>query len=294
MDTVKFLAPIASRACHLEETDPQSKGEFFHTLCICGGLDDDSVQLLFEHIISDLSDSELLSSCEFHEGLGDTLSAQVVIELLIGSHLPDDQEKFAQALISLYGGGCLKPDRCEWRLIRSNMSALDFRKLLAQMMEQTCDKVHSIGEFLSLIFSEEDFEFAETLRLVLESQWILDILPPRRKAARHSLYENFVKPFRFSKKIVDDFCLDFLRLGPKEEKAGTVSDRSVSSSSDSDIESKGSLDEFVVDSDDEESEEEVSSESDEESEFSDEDSPRRRKPLKKKLKKRPRASSSSS
>ena len=69
MESVQFLTPIVSRACFLEDLDPQSKGEFIKTLCKCSELDEDKTQLLFEHVISDLVDTELLESCEFHEGV---------------------------------------------------------------------------------------------------------------------------------------------------------------------------------------------------------------------------------
>ena len=69
METVQLLAPIAARACVMEDLDPQSKGEFLRTLSLCANLDEDRTQLLFEHIINDLADSGLLESCEFHEGM---------------------------------------------------------------------------------------------------------------------------------------------------------------------------------------------------------------------------------
>jgi hypothetical protein len=274
MDSVKFLAPIGSKACHLEDREPQSIGEFLQTLCVCAGLDDDAIQLFFEHIVSDLVDAELLTSCEFHEGLSGLLSGEAVIELLIEAFGQDDPDKLSQAIASLYGGGQLKPAREGWRKVRSKMSALDFRKLLAQMAELACDKVHNIACLLSEVFrDDEEYEFAETLRLVLDSHWILDILPASRKAARKVLYGKFVEPFGFTEKIVEDFTRDFLRLGP-EKDAG-----SDSSSTDSDIESMGSLNEFVVDSnseDEDEEEEEEEDESSEESEFSDDSYKRKR------------------
>jgi len=280
MDAVKFLAPIAARACHMEESNAQSIGEFLRMFCLCAGFDDSASQLLFEHILTDLVDTELISSCEFHEGLQGFLPVSVVIELITGAYAADNPQKFMGALVSLYSGEQLKPEGSDWRIIRSNLSALDFRQLLTQMMEQTCDKVQNIARVLSDVFGEDEYEIAETLRLVLDGHWILDVLPQRRKAAREKLYESFARPLNFTKKIVDDFCRDFLRLSPPKEKVASVSDASCSSSSDSDIESRGSLEGFVVDSEEEEDEEENSDGSDsssEESEFSEDNSPPKRK-----------------
>ena len=264
METVGFLAPIASRACHLEESDPQSIGEFMKTLCICAGLDDGLIQLLFEHIIKDLVETELLESCEFHEGLDNILPASSVVELLIGA-FPDEPLKLGEVFSKLYSGGSLRPSEEEWRLIRANMSAVDFRKMLVSVVEMSCDRIHNVSRLLTDVFaSDEQFELADTLRILLERNFILDILPSKRKAARSVLVECFVKPFPFTRKVVSDFCEEALRLEPLEVEAndGHVSEKSVSSSSDSDIESRGSLDDFVVESD-EDDEDEYSSSSDE-------------------------------
>jgi hypothetical protein len=264
METVTFLAPIAGRACHLEGLEANSVGEFLRILSLSSGLDDDGILLLFEHIIRDLVESELLESCEFHEALDGLLPVSHMTELLIGAFSGEHFTYFAPCLSKLCGGNVFKPGNDEWRMIRNNMSAVDFRKLIANIVENTCDKPHQIQAFLLEVFGERDeFDLTDTLRIILESNWILDILPQKRKAARLALTEYFAKPIPSTAKVVGDFCRDMLQLSPLQERAPAgVSDASVSSSSDSDVESRGSLDDFVVDSD----EDEIEFESDEDSE----------------------------
>ena len=69
MKIIEFLAPIVEKACYLEDLDPQSVGEFIRTLSRCSDLDEDKKQLLLEHVITPLVETNLLESCEFHEGM---------------------------------------------------------------------------------------------------------------------------------------------------------------------------------------------------------------------------------
>lgn len=222
-------------------------------MCICAGFDDGLIQLLFEHILKDLVEAELFESCEFHEGLNELLSSYVLVELLVGAY-PDDPSKLGEVCSKLYSGGSLKPHEEEWQIIRANMSAIDFRKMLVHMIEMACDRIKNVAGLLTSVYrDDEQFEISDTLRILLEGNFILDILPSKRKAARAALLEYFVQPYPFTRKVVSDFCQDALRLEALEEpkKPDYISDKSVESSSDSDIESRGSLDDFVVDSDEE-------------------------------------------
>jgi hypothetical protein len=72
METIKTLTPIAGKACSLEEMEPMSIGEFFYTLCKCAELPGAEKQKLFENVLGDLIENELLDSCEFHEGMSDS------------------------------------------------------------------------------------------------------------------------------------------------------------------------------------------------------------------------------
>lgn len=255
MESVSFLAPIAGRACHLEGIEPNAVGDFLRILALSSGLDDDAILLLFEHIVRDLVETELLESCEFHEALDGILPVSHMTELLLGGFSGENTRDLGSCLAKLCGGNVFKPSNDEWNMIRNNMSAVDFRTLIANIAENTCDKPHQIQRFLLEVFGpREEFDLTDTLRIILESNWILDILPQKRKAARLALTEYFVKPIPATAKVVADFCRDMLQLSPLQERARDgVSDASVSSSSDSDVESRGSLDDFVVDSDEDES-----------------------------------------
>jgi hypothetical protein len=287
MELVQTLAPIAGRAVHIEEIEPQEAGLFMRVLCTSAGLDDDLTQLLFEHILNDLVETEMLCSCEFHEALSGILTTSTLTELLVGAFNESEPMKMADTISKLYGGESYRPDESDWRLIRKNMSTVDFRSMLTHVMEHSCDKLHQIGDLISKVYdSNEEFEIAETLRLVLGGNWIMDIMPQKRKAARKALELSFVKPFPFAAYVVSDFCRDALSLSPIQAPAEYDTKPSDSSSADSDIESRGSLDDFVVDDEDESGS--LTSEESEDSDSS-EDSPIHRK-----KKKRQVSSSSSS
>ena len=253
MELVRTLAPIASRACHLEEIEPQDLGRFFNVLLRSAGLDDGLIQLLFEHILQDLVQTETLESCEFHEGLNGILSSGALTELLIGAFSIDDPTKMVDCVGKLYGGEVYKPDKSDWKLIQKNMSAADFKNMAVGVIEMTCDKLNQMASLLMDIYDiEEEFEIAETMRIVFDRSWILDILPQQRKAARRALQTYFTKPFPFTSKVVGDFCRGTLSLSPLPVIHEEDSKPSLSSSSDSDIESRGSLDDFVVDDEEDE------------------------------------------
>jgi hypothetical protein len=265
METVKFLAPIAGQALRLDDVEPQSAGQFMRILITAAGLDDDAALLLFEHILTDLVETQLIESCEFHEALDNIISPIHMVELIIGAFPKGEEIKLASCICKLCSGSVLKPDSDAWRMIRSNMSPVDFRNLVAQIAELSCDKPHQVKRLLDDVYTGRDeFEINDTLRMMLESSWIMDILPQKRKAARSAIGEYFLKPFPFTLKVISDFCGEMLRLSPPPDRNDQVSDRSVSSSSDSDIESRGSLDDFVVDSDEDDEE----GESDDNSEVS--------------------------
>jgi len=276
MEIVLTLAPIVCRACRLEDMDPQDAGKFIRTLCLASGLDDGLIHLLFEHILSDLVDTDLLESCEFHEALDGTLSAESLSELLVGAYQPYEGQKLAQAVTKLYGGEVFKPRRSDWALLRKNISPIDFRQLAVSLAETNCEKPHHIPRLLLEMYdADEEYEIAETTRMLLERNWILDILPEGRKAARQILYKQFVTRYPFLSKAVADFCRDMLRLEPL-----TIEDGNSAStpSSDSDIESRGSLDDFIADSDEDGDDgSDIDSSSSEESASSEESSLDRKK-----------------
>ena len=275
MEIVQTLAPIASRACHLEALDAQDAGKFLRILCVSAGLDDGLIQLLFEHILNDLVETDLLESCEFHEALDGILPSESLTELLVGAFDPQESVKLAEVISKLHGGEVFKPAKSDWQVIRKNMSAVDFRNLAVSIAESSCEKPHHIPRLLLEMYDlGEEYEIAETTRMLLERNWILDILPQTRKAARQILYKQFVTPYPFMSKPVADFCRDMLRLSPLEKEANSDS----SPSSDSDIESRGSLDGFIVDSEEDESSGSGSIDSDsEESASSDESFVNRKK-----------------
>ena len=182
------------------------------------------------------------------------LSTQRIIELLVSGYTGESGDKLGEVVATLCGAKSIKPDKKSWELIRFHMSSVDFRNMLVKMMEGSLDRPQQLYKLLDLVYdSEEDFEVAETLRLVLQSNWILDILPSKKKLARKTLNELFVRPFPFTKKVVDEFVEEVLRLEPlpvhpKDELVNPDSVSISAGSSDSDIESRGSLDDFVVDS----------------------------------------------
>jgi hypothetical protein len=194
------------------------------------------------------------------------------VELIFGCYPGDPAENVSKILVDLYSAKLLKADRETWDLIRTNFSSTGFRDMLVRLVEASCDSVRQISGLLDDIFdADEDFEISESVRCILETHWILDILPSKRKAARRILTEMIIAPFPFTKKHVDSFCEEALGLEPIEEEK--VAESHSTSSSDSDIESRGSLDDFVVDSD---VEDEESSESDDDESLlsSDDESPK--------------------
>jgi hypothetical protein len=250
MDLVQSLAPIVSRACRLEDVDEEDVGRFVRILCLSAGLDDGLIQLLFEHIITDLVDTQLLESCEFHSALDNVLSPESLTEILIGAYGSGPEIQLADVVVKLSGGDVYKPSKEDWKLLRQNMSATDFRHMVARLIQETCEKAHHVSEFLTRVYDQtEEYELAETMRIILEGNWVLDILPQKRKAARKTLHIYFGKPFPSMKKILSDFCRDMLQLSPLPASDEVDSNPSLSSSSDSDIESQGSLADFIADSD---------------------------------------------
>lgn len=263
METVYLLSPIATKACQMDNLDPQSKGDFLRLLCVCSDLDQDKCQLLFECIIDALRESELLASCEFHEGLDGVLTSRRLSEVIFGAYPEGSAEQISEIVIDLYSSKLLKPDRETWELFRTNLSSTEFRQMLVKLGEASCDNVFEISRVLEDVFDpEEDFEIAECIRMVLDTHWIMDILPQKRKAASRMLHEVFTRPYPSAKKAVDDFCEEVLRVEPRsgEPEAAKVA----SPSSDSDVESRGSLDAFVVDSDEDEAASESASSSESE------------------------------
>ena len=207
-------------------------------------------------------------------GLGDFLPAGRMLELLVGGYPSESSDRLGEVVATLFGMKALKIDKDGWTLIRAHMSAPDFRAMLTQLFEMSCDGMHQMASLLSDMFNVDDeFEIAETIRLVLESHWILDILPSKRKAAQRILRGAIVERFPYTEKVVDDFCQEILRLEPPIDKVAS----GASVSSDSEIESKGSLNEFVVDSDEEDGDETGSEDESEYSSSADDESPVRRK-----------------
>ena len=239
-----MLAPIARKACEMEDSDPQSKGEFLKMLCICAELSEDKIQILFEYILDELSESELLESCEFHEGLDELLEPSRMVEIVVGAYARVSTNELSRVFALMCSSGTLKPDSACWRIIRSNLSPFECRVLLSKIIEQTCDRLDQISDLLESVFGEDEFEIADSIRLVLESHWILDILPQKRKKARRTVEEFLLKPFPFAKQYIDTFLIETLGF---EDITPVAGDRRDGSSSDSDIESRGSLDDFVVD-----------------------------------------------
>jgi hypothetical protein len=137
---------------------------------------------------------------------------------------------------------------------------------------------------LAMVFDSdtEQFDIAETVRMVLETNWIGDILPSKRRQARQALTDQIVRPFPFTTKFVDDYVRDALRLEPLHvdglSQESILSDTKGVLSEDSDMESLGSLDGFVVDEDESESGSSSGSSSSS-SDYSD-PAPKKKKPVK--------------
>jgi hypothetical protein len=189
------------------------------------------------------------------------IQANDLMQLLILGYPSETGEKLGSVVANLYSVGYLKPDYYGWHQIRQSMGKTEFRTMLVKLMEESFDRLNQIPKLLKVVYEDEsdDFDIAETLRHVLETNWIMDIIPSSRKAARRALEDHIVSVFPFAKKVVDDFVSEALRLEPLvvEQQTPTKkeqSDKSILGSSDSEIESAGSLNEFVVDEEEEEGE----------------------------------------
>ena len=254
MDTVKVLVPIVRKACNFEDSGPEFIGQFLRTICLCAEMESDKIQILFEHIFNDLLNSQLLESCEFHEGLDGLLEPRRMVQIIIGAYLNESEEAFSTVLTTLCSSSSIELDKDCWRLVRSNMSAVQFRAMLVRIVELSCDNTHAISTMLEEVYERfEEFEIAETIRLILDTHWLLDIIPQKRKKARKVIEEYFLVPFPFAQQIVDEFLTDVLRfddidqIRDSEKISDQISVDRVSASSDSDVESRGSLEDFVVD-----------------------------------------------
>jgi hypothetical protein len=292
MDPGKVLAQIAGRACYMEDVDPQAKGSFIKILMQCSGFTQDQCQFLLESILDDLVETGTLQSCEFHEGLDGSIESDRMLELIIKAFRSETGSEAGKVFVDLFAVGRIKPSRHGWNYLKGNMGRNEFRSLLTRIMEDSFDKLSQIPKLLLSVYDAEteEFDIGETIRLVLDTNWIGDILPSKRRQAREALFNQIINPFPFTRKIVNDYVRDTLRLEPLHEvglsQESVVSERGRPiSDDDSDQESLGSLEDFVVDeeSDSGSSSDESSSSS---SNYSD-DSPKKRtkKPVKKKVKK---------
>jgi len=291
MESSKVLAQIAGRSCHMEDLEPMARGSFLKTLIQCAELDSSEAQRLLEYILADLVGSGSLKSCEFHEGLDGIIQSDMMIELLSMAYPCESGEEFGKVFVDLYAVGRLKPSHRGWKFVRSSMGRTEFREMLVRLMEESFDRVSQIPKLLENVYDpeSEQFDIAETVRMVLETNWISDILPSKRRQARQALSDHIVRAFPFTVKFVDDYVRDALRLEPLQ--ADGLSQESVVSkrnglpplSDDSELESLGSLDDFVVNDDDDES----GSSSDNSSSSSDysDPQPKRKKPKTKQKKK---------
>jgi len=250
MELVQTLAPIASRACFADDVDEQTKGIFLRMLAQSADLTQQQSLQLFETIVEQLVESNLLESAEFHEGLSGLISSNDLMHLLIHAYPSESGEKLGSVVVTLFSVGHLKPDYYGWHELRQSMEKAECRTMLVKLMEESFDRINQIPKFLRVVFEDEsdDFDVCETIRQVLETNWIMDIIPTSRKAARRSLEDHIVHAFPFAKKVVDDFVQEALRLDPLVVLVDNKDqdDKSVKESSDSEIESAGSLEDFVV------------------------------------------------
>jgi hypothetical protein len=126
------------------------------------------------------------------------------------------------------------------------------------VMEVQSDSFHDILDFLRTVYSSDsdEFDVNETVRVLLDRNWLLDLLPSKRKAARRVLYDSLVGTYPFTKVLVDSYVLEVLGADPEAVPAPRKTEESdesggSESSEGSDIESRGSIDDFVVDSESE-------------------------------------------
>jgi hypothetical protein len=170
------------------------------------------------------------------------------MQLLIQGYPSETGEKLGSVVTSLFSSGYLKPDYYGWHQLRQSMGKSEFRTMLVKLMEDSFDRLNQIPKLLRVVYEDEsdDFDVAETIRQLLETSWMMDIIPSSRKAARRALEDQIISVFPFAKKVVDDFVIEALRLDPLAI-VNEVKKQSDIESSDSEIESLGSLNEFVVD-----------------------------------------------
>ena len=292
MEFSKVLARIAGRSCHMEDVEPMARGSFIRTLVRCAEMEPAETQSLFEYILADLVGTGSLKSCEFHEGLDGIIDSDRMIEILVMAYPCETGESFGKIFVDLFAVGRLKPSQRGWNFVRSSMGRSEFRAMLVRLMEESFDRLSQIPKLLGTVYDidSEQFDIAETIRLALDTNWISDILPSKRRQARQALSEQFVRPFPFAVKYVDDFVRDALRLEPLQ--ADGMSQESILSqpngvrplSDDSDLESLGSLDDFVVDDDENDGSGDSSDDSSSSSNYSDPEPKRKKSKLKRKKK----------
>ena len=286
MEHAQVLARIARRACHMEDLEPQERGTFMRTLIQCADLDSHQAHILLDAILADLVGSGTLRSCEFHEGLNGVVDSDNLIELLISAYPCETGEEFGKVFVDLYAVGRLRPSSSGWSYVKDNMGRSEFRAMIVKLVEESFDRLSQVPKLLANVFDSdsEEFDIAETVRMVLDTNWVGDILPSKRRQARQALADQIVRPFPFTTKFVDDYVRDALRLEPLHvdglSQESILSDTKGVLSDDSDMESLGSLDGFVVDEDESES---GSSSSSSSSDYSD-PAPKKKKPVKRRKK----------
>ncbi len=215
-------------------------------------------------------------------GLGQVIRPRDMIVTLVDTYSDKRQSQLAPVIAKLCGDGYLRPTGDDWDIIRLRVSDVDFRNLIVKVIELRGNGLKGSMKFLLAVFRPgENFEVSECVRLILDSSWVLDFLPSKKKKTREMLNDVVVKVIPFARKVVDDFVIDYLGLEPLPSDTPLVEDiASASSSSGSDMESKGSLEDFVVDEDEDDEGEIYSSDSSSASSSSDDDNNRRR-PVKK-------------
>lgn len=197
-------------------------------------------------------------------GLGQVIPTKDMVSAILDTYVDKHQTRLAPVLAKLCGDGCLRPTGDDWDTIRLRVSNVDFREMMVKVIELRGNGLKGTMKFLCDVFRpSENFEVSECIRMILESAWILDFLPTKKKKARQFLHDTVLTVFPFAKKPVDDFVIDYLGLEPLPSVIPAKKEH-LSSSSDSDVESRGSLDDFVVDED----EDDEGEEDDEESEVS--------------------------
>jgi hypothetical protein len=199
-----------------------------------------------------------------------------MVRFLVDAYVDKYQARLAPVIAKLCGEGSLRPVGEDWGMIRLRVGDVDFRAMIVKILETKGNGLKSSMKFLTDVFRpDEEFDIAECIRLLLATSWILDFLPSKKKRARDTLYEQIVDVYPFTRKVVEDFITEYLGLDPRSDPTLPTPPAPEVPSSDSDVESRGSLDDFVVDDSDDS--EELTSNDETDTSSSSDDEPVRKK-----------------